>query len=101
MNGECIIIAGYETDVNERLLLSDSVSKTCCKRQYIRYKDSNYFYYDFYSHISDMKNFSYYEIFSSTVLKLQAKLKDINYNVNLVPCFYKSKNSQIQIITFC
>ena len=69
MSGECIIIAGYETDVNERLLLSDSVSKTCCKRQYIRYKGSNYFYYDFYSHISDMKNFSYYEILSSTVLK--------------------------------
>ncbi len=92
MSGECIIIAGYETDVNERLLLSDSVSKTCCKRQYIRYKGSNYFYYDFYSHISDMKNFSYYEILSSTVLKLQAQLKDINYNVNIVPCFYKSQN---------
>ena len=34
MSGECIIIAGYETDVNERLLLSDSVSKTCCKTVY-------------------------------------------------------------------
>lgn len=48
---DCIVIGNPEYDVQERLLTSDPISQTCCRRQYIRHGRQAFFYNDFFSHL--------------------------------------------------
>lgn len=48
---DCVVIGNIDYSVNERLIASDPISKKCCRRQYIPYKGSTYFYNQFFSKV--------------------------------------------------
>ncbi|MBW4080398.1 radical SAM protein [Paenibacillus sp. S150] len=48
---ECVVIGNTEFSVQERLLTSDPISQTCCRRQYIRYRGHSFFYNEWFSYL--------------------------------------------------
>ncbi|KAF6569869.1 radical SAM protein [Paenibacillus polymyxa] len=47
----CVVIGNSEYNVPERLLTSDPISQSCCRRQYIRYKGQMLYYNQLFSRL--------------------------------------------------
>jgi len=48
---DCVVVANIDTSVEERLSTSDQTSKTCCRRQYVKYMNKKLYYNEFFSQL--------------------------------------------------
>lgn len=78
MSLDCLIITSTEIEVNERMVVSDSISKRCCRRQCISWQDGKqYFYTKFLSTIHNQPDviFTLNEMMSLSTLSLISYLR--------------------------